>query len=143
MRKTIAIVVTLALVWIGYTAWPLSCVFRRGACVAHEASRGRLRSADQNQHQSVRAKHGRRCLRDRQSNRAKTDFPRSTVRAAWYGLAGNRGFRSTAGHGRDSRAHDWHHLAAFQKFGIRLCPLRSGGAIRAAAAATLSSYLSA
>src|SRR5262249_26321136 len=30
-------------------------------------------------------------------NRAKTDFPRSTVRAACYGLAGHRGFRSTAG----------------------------------------------
>src|SRR5262249_54032467 len=108
-----------------------------------EASRGRLRSADQNQHQSVRAKHGRRRLGDRQSNRGKTDFPRSTVRADWYWLAGNRGFRSPAGHGRDHRAHDWHHLAEFQKFGIWLSPVRSGGAVGAAAAATLPSYVSA
>jgi hypothetical protein len=59
MRKTIATVVILGLVWIGYIAWPLydlvlvraietrdldgdaGCLFRRGACVAHE-------SADQN-----------------------------------------------------------------------------------------------
>src|SRR5262249_48263590 len=76
-------------------------------------------------------------------DRAKTDFPRSTVRADWHRLAGNRGFRSTAGHGRDHRAHDWHRLADFSKFGIWLCPVRSGSAIRAAAAATLPPYVSA
>src|SRR5215469_2424983 len=103
MRKTIATVVILVLVWIGYTAWPLydlwvlvramenrdvGTVTRHVYFDAVRASLTQqvvaaLRSTDQNQHQSVRAKHGRRRIGDRQSNRAKTDFPRSAVRAAW------------------------------------------------------------
>ena len=99
MRKTIAIVVILVLVWIGYTAWPLYDLFvlvramethdvgTVTRLVYFDAVRVSLTNqvmaayvrSDQNQHQSVRAKRGRRCLGDRQSNRAKTDFSRSTV----------------------------------------------------------------
>src|SRR5262249_57750574 len=45
--------------------------------------------------------------------------------------------------GRDNREHDWDHLADFWKFGIWPCSVRSDGAIRAASAATLPSYVSA
>src|SRR5262249_38297635 len=48
-----------------------------------------------------------------------------------------------ARNGRDNREHDWDHLADFWKFRIWPSPVRSDGAIRAAAAATLPSYVSA
>jgi hypothetical protein len=81
MRKTIATVIILGLVWIGYTSWPIydpigavtrygdprcanrdaARVLRCGTRVAHESSCRCLHSAHRSQHQSARAKCGR-CL---------------------------------------------------------------------------------
>ena len=95
MRKTIATVIILGLVWIAYTSWPiydLLVLFRAMETrnvqtvtqyVYFDAVRVSLTNQvvarrTVSQHQSARAKYGR-CLGDRRSNREKTDFPRGTV----------------------------------------------------------------
>ena len=98
MRKTIATVIILGLVWIGYTAWPIydllvllrametrdvqtvtqHVYFDAVRVSLTESSHRCLHSVDRSQDQSARAKYGQ-CLGDRRSNREKTDFSRGTV----------------------------------------------------------------
>lgn len=94
MRKTIATVMILGLVWIGYTAWPIYDLLvlvrametRDVHTVTQHVYFDAVRVSLTNQviaayirrTGAARAKYGR-CLGDRRSNREKTDFPRSTV----------------------------------------------------------------
>src|SRR6516164_689025 len=98
MRKTIATIVILGLVWIGYTAWPIydllvlarametrdvhtvtqHVYFDAVRVSLTESSHRCLHSVDRSQDQSARAKYGR-CLGDRRSITAVPDPPPGTV----------------------------------------------------------------
>ena len=75
MRKTIATVIILGLVWIGYIAWPIYDLL-----VLLRAMETRdVQTVTQHVYfDAVRVSLGR-CLGDRRSNREKIDFPRGTV----------------------------------------------------------------
>jgi hypothetical protein len=99
MRKTIATVVTLVLVWIGYTAWPLYDLWvlvramenRDVGTVTRHVYFDAVRVSLTNQVMAAYVRRtrinispfaqsvARRCLGDRQSDRAQADFPRSPV----------------------------------------------------------------
>ena len=154
MRHTIRVVTVLALVWIGYLAWPIYdlfvliravprrgcgyewCVFRCGTRLAQQSSCRRLPASRPDSDRSVATKHGRRC--DRQSGRGKADLTRSGVAAAQRWLA-HTCTACTARHGWNNDRHDRNRLAGFCEFRVWLRPVRSRGAGGLAAAATISS----
>ena len=131
MRKTMATVAVLCLVWIGYTAWPLYDLFvlirametRDVATVTRHVYFDAVRVSLTNQ---IVAAYVRRtgiqisaqsmaasALGDRRPNREKADIARSAVRVALRWLASGCGARSAARYRWYLKEYDWNRLADF------------------------------
>jgi hypothetical protein len=158
MRRALLTVAVLGLAWTGYMAWPVYDLLvlvraietRDVESVVRHVYFDAVRMSLTNQVVDAYVRRTGIQIGPLRRNIAaaaianpvvgKTHFTRSAVPAAHRWLAGNCGARwTTTRYDRNNNEHDWDHLADFWEFRVWLRQVRSRGAGRLAAAATLPS----